>query len=84
MRGEAGRKFDSPRTHVLAKKVEPVAFIAGGVVIFRLKIIGHTVVVVERIAFLIVVGKISGKLIIPLKLEPVRELLVHPDGPTTK
>jgi len=40
-----------------------VALIAGGVVVLRLEVICHTIVVVERIALLVVVGVVCGKLV---------------------
>jgi hypothetical protein len=60
---EARGQLDAPGRLIVEKGVEAVPLIAGGVVVvLRLKVVCHTIVVVERIA-LLVVGVVCGKLV---------------------
>ena len=84
MCAEAWGQLDAPGRLIVEKCVEAVALIAGGVVVLRLEVVCHTIVVVERIALLVVVGVVCGKLVVPLELELLRELLHHAGSPSAE
>jgi hypothetical protein len=51
-----------------------------GEAVVRFEIIGDSVPVGERIAFIVIIRQILGELIVHLKLEMLGELLLHPQG----
>jgi hypothetical protein len=55
-----------------------VALVARGVAVLGAEVVGDSVVVVEGVALLIVVGVVGGELVVPLELDAVGELLVMP------
>src|SRR5258706_12581911 len=77
-------QLDAPRRLIVEEGVEAVALIPSRVVVFRLEVVCHAEVIVERIALLVVIGVICGKLVVPLKLKPVRELLQLADVPSAE